>query len=320
MAERSAFRVSHSALKVALMSALLIHPLYGFYSSLDRFALDPSKVAAAYDVNDKLNDLPLSSSFAHAMAPGESLRIVINAASCKMNVIAAGPVGEHVVAVYDVAVGSPEHESPVLRGAIQRIEWNPDWIPPHSFWARNEHYKPPGPQNPLGKVRMNIFEDYYVHGTTNEKSIGLQASHGCVRMRRTDVVGLAMTLQDLYGIDKDNVDIINTWRPETVRLSRAIPVSLIYNLVSIVDTHLVIFADSYKNSPDLLKLVNESLLKNNWLVSFIDQDKLKNILAAGTGKRLDIDIDGLFLPDKPHRFITTTADDFLPYTWVSNLD
>jgi lipoprotein-anchoring transpeptidase ErfK/SrfK len=76
---------------------------------------------------------------------------------------------------YAVAVGSIEYPTPRGQYAITRVEWNPWWIPPESDWARDEKPTPPGPANPMGRVKLHFRPTYYLHGTPSERSIGSAA-------------------------------------------------------------------------------------------------------------------------------------------------
>ena len=40
----------------------------------------------------------------------------------------------------------------------------------------------------LGVAKLEMYDGYYFHGTNNEASIGTAASHGCIRMRRADIL------------------------------------------------------------------------------------------------------------------------------------
>ena len=41
-----------------------------------------------------------------------------------------------------------------------------------------------------GKNIDTFKRGIYIHGTSKEESIGLPSSHGCIRMRNTDIVDL----------------------------------------------------------------------------------------------------------------------------------
>lgn len=58
---------------------------------------------------------------------------------------------------------------------------DPTWIPPE--WAEEEEPVPAGPDNPLGDRWMGLDKPGYgIHATNRPVSIGLAASHGCIRM------------------------------------------------------------------------------------------------------------------------------------------
>jgi lipoprotein-anchoring transpeptidase ErfK/SrfK len=40
----------------------------------------------------------------------------------------------------------------------------------------------------LGVAKLEMYDGYYFHGTDNEASVGTAASHGCIRMRRDDIM------------------------------------------------------------------------------------------------------------------------------------
>jgi len=40
----------------------------------------------------------------------------------------------------------------------------------------------------LGAAKLEMYDGYYFHGTDNENSVGDAASHGCLRMRRDDIL------------------------------------------------------------------------------------------------------------------------------------
>jgi lipoprotein-anchoring transpeptidase ErfK/SrfK len=40
----------------------------------------------------------------------------------------------------------------------------------------------------LGVAKLEMQDGYYFHGTDNEASVGSAASHGCLRMRKDDIL------------------------------------------------------------------------------------------------------------------------------------
>ena len=77
--------------------------------------------------------------------------------------------------------------------------WNPSWHPPDSEWARDERPAAPGWGNPMGRVKMHLFDIYYIHGTPAVESLGEAASKGCLRMDPEEIAGLAKWVMEHGG-------------------------------------------------------------------------------------------------------------------------
>jgi lipoprotein-anchoring transpeptidase ErfK/SrfK len=137
-----------------------------------------------------------------------------------------------LVAVYPVAVGAPEHPTPLGTFSVRRIIWNPRWVPPDAEWAADEQPREPGdPRNPMGKVKIFFREpDYYIHGTRAVDSLGQAESHGCIRMRNSDAVALARMVMNNGGAPRPAswfqrmvnrvraTQEVRLWKPVTVRV------------------------------------------------------------------------------------------------------
>jgi lipoprotein-anchoring transpeptidase ErfK/SrfK len=95
---------------------------------------------------------------------------------------------------YDVAVGRPSEQWTGVVYVGRKSEW-PSWSPTASMRKRDPRLPatmPGGPGNPLGARALYLFADggdtsYRIHGTNTPKSIGREASSGCIRMRNADV-------------------------------------------------------------------------------------------------------------------------------------
>ncbi len=102
--------------------------------------------------------------------------------------------------VYSFAhgVGRQDWKTPLGRTSIQKKVKDPVWRPPESI--RREHAAqgdplpevvPAGIHNPLGAyaLYLNLPGDYRIHGTDIDKiyGIGMQITHGCVRMYPEDI-------------------------------------------------------------------------------------------------------------------------------------
>jgi len=98
---------------------------------------------------------------------------------------------------YDVAVGRPSEQWTGVVYVGRKSEW-PSWSPTPSMRKRDPKLPatmPGGPGNPLGARALYLFADggdtsYRIHGTNTPKSIGREASSGCIRMRNEDVEDL----------------------------------------------------------------------------------------------------------------------------------
>jgi lipoprotein-anchoring transpeptidase ErfK/SrfK len=102
---------------------------------------------------------------------------------------------EKYVDDYLVAVGMKEYPTPTGKFHVTYKEKNPTWLPT-SEWAKDKQGvpQPPGKDNPLGDYWIDIGGGIGIHGTPYVKSLGEQASHGCIRMRNEDAKVLYETV------------------------------------------------------------------------------------------------------------------------------
>ncbi|HUG40638.1 MAG TPA: L,D-transpeptidase [Longimicrobiales bacterium] len=129
-------------------------------------------------------------------APSATLRLEVDVSERTLTVLEHG----RATRTYGVTVGTARHPTPKGAYTIDWIVWNPSWHPPDSEWARGEKPMGPGPNNPMGRVKMFFRQPaYYVHGTSRDDQIGEAASHGCVRMRNEDVIELAQLVMEHGG-------------------------------------------------------------------------------------------------------------------------
>ena len=90
---------------------------------------------------------------------------------------------------FPTSTGSAKYPTPKGNFKIQSSTERPSWNPPNSPWAAGAKKTPPGPNNPVGNVKMNVVDDVYLHGVPPKEyaSIGKAAeSHGCMRMFQSD--------------------------------------------------------------------------------------------------------------------------------------
>ncbi|MBF6621537.1 MAG: L,D-transpeptidase/peptidoglycan binding protein [Patulibacter sp.] len=94
---------------------------------------------------------------------------------------------------YGISVGKAGNDTPAGKYAIQNKAVNPAWNVPQSDWAGDlaGTVVPGGvPENPLKARWMGIYDGVGIHGTSDDSSIGTNASHGCLRMHVPDVIEL----------------------------------------------------------------------------------------------------------------------------------
>ena len=104
-------------------------------------------------------------------------RLVISIPDRRLALVVDGEVKK----VYPVAVGKKKTPSPT--GSFKIVT-----RVPHPTWYGPRKVVPPGKANPLGTRWIGLSEKGYgVHGTNVPASIGKAASHGCIRMRNSDV-------------------------------------------------------------------------------------------------------------------------------------
>lgn len=109
--------------------------------------------------------------------------------------------GGQLVKTYDVATGSQRYPTPKGLLKVVNKRFRPTWVNPAKYpggWGASLPARiGPGPDNPLGSRAMNLgVSGILIHGTSNVSSLGYNVSHGCVRMRMSEVE----ELYDLVGV------------------------------------------------------------------------------------------------------------------------
>ena len=125
--------------------------------------------------------------------------ITFNIAEYRMYYYPADQPG--TVRSYAHGIGRQDWQTPLGKTTVAKKVKDPAWHPPESI--RREHAAngdplpavvPPGPNNPLGAyaLYLNLPGDYRIHGTDVDKiyGIGMQITHGCVRMYPEDIEAL----------------------------------------------------------------------------------------------------------------------------------
>ena len=94
------------------------------------------------------------------------------------------------VITFPVSIGRVDWKTPLGTTHIVEKTANPNWYPPQSI--KKEHAEkgdplpevvPAGPDNPLGAYALRLgIPGYLIHGTNKPSGIGMQVTHGCIRL------------------------------------------------------------------------------------------------------------------------------------------
>lgn len=127
---------------------------------------------------------PLKEANAYLYFPDEvaTVKLVLRLGAKKVEVYEQ----DQLIASYPVAVGKKGWETPKGEFEVIQMIENPTWENP---WTGK--VSPPGPKSPLGERWIGFWtngKDFIgFHGTPGENLIGQAVSHGCVRMKNSDI-------------------------------------------------------------------------------------------------------------------------------------
>jgi len=130
----------------------------------------------------------------HAEPPASAASIVVDKSDLSVIALSAEKA---VLARYPASVGSKHDPLPVGEWKIEGVAKAPAFhYNPDLFWdAEPSHAKakvPPGPNNPVGVVWIELSKDHYgIHGTPEPSAVARTQSHGCIRLTNWDAAELA---------------------------------------------------------------------------------------------------------------------------------
>ena len=108
--------------------------------------------------------------------------------------------GDKLIAIFPATVGSVDRPTPKGEFKVTKISENPVYNYDPALHLRGVHVDeklniPPGPNNPVGSVWIELSADGYgIHGTPEPDKISKSASHGCIRLTNWDALELAKHL------------------------------------------------------------------------------------------------------------------------------
>jgi peptidoglycan hydrolase-like protein with peptidoglycan-binding domain len=133
----------------------------------------------------------------HKSVPGKISRVEVDA---KRQFLKAYGGDDKLIAIYPVTVGSEDRPSPKGEFEVTKIIDDPVYQYDPALDLRGVHAKeklkiPPGPNNPVGAVWIDLSaEGYGIHGTPDPDKVSKAASHGCIRLTNWDALELARHL------------------------------------------------------------------------------------------------------------------------------
>lgn len=142
---------------------------------------------------EKANAIPLEGDKPEA----EQLSLHVNVAEKMMDVMQAGKL----VGSYPITPGSKSLPAPIGEWFVKGIDWMPtfrwdDAMLAHGERTANAHTLPPGPNNPVGIVWMELnHKGSGLHGTAEPETIGRATSHGCIRLANWDALDLGKKIR-----------------------------------------------------------------------------------------------------------------------------
>ena len=99
--------------------------------------------------------------------------------------------------LYSATIGSEHDPLPLGEWKINGVVRNPQFhYNAELFWDAKDRTDrqtlPPGPNNPVGLVWIDLSKEHYgIHGTPEPGKIGHTESHGCIRLTNWDALELA---------------------------------------------------------------------------------------------------------------------------------
>lgn len=122
--------------------------------------------------------------------------IVVNIPEMRLYYFRPGAQGTVIVTTYPVGLGRDDWRTPQGKFRIRGKTVNPTWVLTESIKAEHRRDGKPAPNfiaggapdNPLGKYRFELTLPLYgIHGTDIPWGVGMQVSHGCVRLYPEDI-------------------------------------------------------------------------------------------------------------------------------------
>ena len=184
-------------------------------------------------------------------------------------------IKDNQLITFPVGLGRMDWKTPLGISTIDLKLEKPAWYPPQS--VRDEYknqgkFLPaevlPGPDNPLGELamRISIPGGYFIHGTNRPDGVGMEISHGCIR---------------LFPEDIDYIFQLTDIGTEVILLDQPVKIARIQN-----DIYLQVhpsYSEEYDYSLEKLRIQIELLINNQDGLIQINWDSVESLLKAQNG-------------------------------------
>jgi L,D-transpeptidase ErfK/SrfK len=179
--------------------------------------------------------------------------VVVNIPEMRLYYFPSARKGMHTVITYPVGLGRDEWRTPTGRFKVTEKTVNPKWVIPASI--REEHMRERqdgrrlieggAADNPLGHYRIRLSLPLYgIHGTNIPWGVGMEVSHGCIRLYPEDI-------ERLFTV-----------------VPTGAPGEIVYEPVKIGardgDVYVEAHSDIYETGYDYLTAAKELLRAKNW--------------------------------------------------------
>jgi lipoprotein-anchoring transpeptidase ErfK/SrfK len=155
--------------------------------------LNPGARFAAGEAIRVPNVRQVAEGVTRSRATAAPVRIVVSKSRHELTV----DDGSHLLFFAPVSAGSEHDPLPLGTWKVRSIVRDPVFhYDPELFWnadpERSKATLPPGPNNPVGRVWIDLSKEHYgIHGTPRPSKIGTSFSHGCVRLTNWDALTVA---------------------------------------------------------------------------------------------------------------------------------
>lgn len=206
--------------------------------------------------------------------------LVINIPEMRLYYFHPGGEGTVIVNSFPVGLGRDDWRTPEGKFRIRDKTVNPTWVLPESIKAEHRRDGKPAPDfiaggaadNPLGKYRLSLTLPLYgIHGTDIPWGVGMQVSHGCVRLYPEDIERLFPTVP--IGTTGEFV-----YQPVKVGMREG-------------RVYLEVHKDIYRLLPGPYRETERLIDKFGWR-SRVDFERVKRAVVEQSGVPMDVTLEG----------------------------